>query len=85
MPSFYNGKGGKAIGSTQKSYQNVLHAERTFKPTTRDLNMQCISACEIIHNIRVTAKFYFLPKTLLFHSPFNPHKILDLYEDSFNL
>ena len=85
VPSFHNGKGGEDIGSRQNSYQNVLHAERTFKPTTHDWNMQCISACEIIHSIRGTAKFYFLAQTLFFHSPFNPQKVLDLYEESFNL
>lgn len=52
VPRYYNEEGGKAIGSTQNSYQNVFHVERAFKPTRHALNTQCISACETIHSVR---------------------------------
>lgn len=41
------------------------------------LNMQYILVCEMIQNIKVTAKFYFLTSHSLFPFPSKPHKGLD--------
>lgn len=57
VPSFYNGKGGKALENRQNSYQNVLHVEIALKPMMQALNRQHILVCEIIHKFIVIPKF----------------------------